>query len=334
MEGQMAKITFIAYNHCMFSGIAGLTDAFSIADLWHQTFERNKPSTPLFEMEIVSPKGKPVVSNRNIRIHPDLDMEDVEKTDLILIPPYLFGVQPLPEELPDILQWITRHYRQHTRIGAICTGVFVLAMTGLLDGKIATTNWQVVKRFGRQFPEVRLKPERVLTEDAGLICSGAVTALYNLALYVIEIFGSEELSRACAKALLVDPSRNTQTPYMITKFWKNHGDQEILKAQEWMAENYTGTISIDDAARYAGLSPRHFKRRFKKATDETPLAYLQQIRVEAAKKKLETTADNIDDITRQVGYEDACTFRRLFKKHTALSPREYRDKFSIRKHRH
>ncbi|MDM8523042.1 helix-turn-helix domain-containing protein [Desulfococcaceae bacterium HSG8] len=325
----MARITFIAYDRCMFSGIAGLIDAFTIADLWHQKFESDEASDahPLFDTEIVSLKGKPVLTNRGIRINPDRGTEDVEDTDMILIPPYLFGVRPLPDEMPDILHWITRHYRQDTRIGALCTGVFILAMTGLLDGKIATTNWQVAKRFRRQFPEVRLKSERVLTEDSGLICSGAVTALYNLAIYVIEIFGSEALSRVCAKAFLVDPGRNTQAPYMITNFWKNHGDREILKAQEWMEDHYADNITIDAAARHVSLSPRHFKRRFKKATDETPLAYLQQIRLEAAKKRLETTTDNIDEITRQIGYEDSSSFRRLFKKYTALSPREYRDKF-------
>ncbi len=331
----MAKITFIAYDGCMFSGIAGLMDALSIADLWHQRFEKDLTShDSLFNMEIVSLNGKPFLTNRNIRIHPDRSMEDVENTDIILIPPYLFGTHPLPKEIPDILQWLIRHYHQNTRIGAICTGVFVLAMTGLLDGKIATTNWQVIKKFRQQFPNVRLKPERILTEDSGLICSGAVTSLYQLALYVIEIFGSESLSCACSKALLIDPSRTTQMPYMLTKFRKKHGDREILKAQEWMKEHHADNISVDEAARYAGLSPRHFKRRFKKATDELPLAYLQQIRLESAKKKLETTSDNIDDITRQVGYEDSSTFRRLFKKYTELSPREYRDKFSVCRNYH
>ena len=331
----MARITFIAYDHCMFSGVAILIDAFSITNLWLQKFGHHPPTAappgvPLLETEIVTPGGAPVIANGGVPIQPDRAMEAVTRTDIILIPPYLFGVHPLPDEMDAILPWLVSHYERDVRVGASCTGVFVLAMTGLLDGRVATTNWQVIKPFRRRFPHVRLKPEHILTEDSGLICSGAVAAQYNLALYLIEVFGSQALSRGCAKMFLVDPSRSTQAPYMSTHFSKRHGDREILKAQYWLEQHYRDSITIDAAARHVGLSPRHFKRRFKKAVDETPLKYLQQIRLEAAKTMLETTADTIGDITRQVGYEDSSTFRRLFKTYTALSPREYRDKFSIR----
>ena len=330
----MPKITLIAYDQCMLSGIASLMDAFSIANSWHAHYGKGGDSQaikpdPLFETEIVTLYGRSVLAEGGIPVAPHRAMEDVESTDLILIPPHLFGVRHRPEEIRDMLDWLVFHHQANVRIGALCTGAFILAMTGLLDDRVATTNWQVAKRFRRQFPQVHLKPERILTEDGGLICSGAVTAMYNLALYVMDIFGSPELVRACSKALLVDPSRTSQAPYMAATFWKSHGDKEILLAQEWMEEAFRENISMEDAARYVGLSSRHFKRRFKKATNETPLNYLQQIRLEAAKKCLESTTDNIDEITRQVGYEDASTFRRLFKKYTALSPREYRDKFAV-----
>jgi transcriptional regulator GlxA family with amidase domain len=330
----MAKITFIAYEQCMFSAIAGLIDAFSISNALHQQSENSNTAgavtvPPLFEMEIVSLGGCDVLANGGIRIQPERAMDEVKETDLILIPPHLCGVQPQMEEMSRLIPWIVRHHQDHARIGAICTGVFILAMTGLLDGKIATTNWQVIESFKRQFPHVVLKPERVLTEQAGLICSGAITAQYNLALYVIECFGSQQLSRGCAKVFLVDPNRSTQTPYMTTTFRKTHGDREILKAQRWLEEHYTDKFTTDDVAGLVGLSPRNFKRRFKKATGENPLRYLQQIRLETAKNRLETTQDNIDDITQQVGYTDSRTFRRLFKQYTTLSPREYRDKFSV-----
>lgn len=330
----MAKITIVAYDRCMYSSIAGLRDAFSISNLWHELFERKRksddlPIAPLFEMETVTWQGKPFKTSCGMRIIPDRAMEEVKNTDLILITPHLLKDQPLPEEIPDLLQWVINQNQNNIRIGAICTGTLILAMTGLLDGKIATTNWQVIKKFKRLFPKVILKSERILTEDSGLICSGAVTAQYNLALYIIEAFGSKDLARICAKTFLVDPGQNTQTPYIITNFRKNHGDQKILKAQHWLEEHYSDNVIIDEVARIVGLGPRHFKRRFKKATDENPLAYLQQIRLEAAKLSLETTTDNIDEITQQIGYEDSSTFRRLFKKFTSLSPRAYRDKFSI-----
>lgn len=153
--------------------------------------------------------------------------------------------------------------------------------------------------------------------------------MYNLALYVIEIFGSDELSHRCSKILLVDHQRKSQLPYMATIFRKNHGDSQILKAQRWFEDNYVSQFTIDDVANVVGLSPRHFKRRFKKATGENPLRYLQQMRLETAKTMLETSLENVEIITQQVGYEDSRTFRRLFKQYTSLSPREYRSRFRV-----
>ncbi|MCP4022197.1 MAG: helix-turn-helix domain-containing protein, partial [Desulfobacteraceae bacterium] len=186
---------------------------------------------------------------------------------------------------------------------------------------------QFTKSLKKQFPKVIVKPEKLITEADGVICSGAATALFSLALYLIEKFGSKELAALTAKSMLIDPNRNSQMPYTVFDLDSFHQDRQIAKAQHWMDANYFRSITISDAAAYVGISPRHFKRRFKKATCETPLTYLQKIRVESAKKMLERTNMNINEITRKVGYEDSSTFRRLFKKYVALSPREYRDKF-------
>ena len=323
----MAKITFLAESGCLFSGIIGLIDAFSIANLWHQSMCAEE-APALFGTEVVTADGKPVLAHGDIPVHPHKSVDAVEKADMILIPPFLPHVEPLPRRLGDLLDWITERYRNRTRIGALCTGVFVLAETGLLNGKIATTNWHFARMFQRRYPKVRLKPERILTEDDGLICSAAASSFFNLGLYIIETFGSPELASVCAKAMLVDPNRDSQAPYVISDFQKDHNDAEILKAQTWMEDNYTESIAIDSVAKQVGISPRHFKRRFKSATGESPLNYLQRVRIEAAKKRLETTRENMNEITWQIGYEDSSSFRRLFKKHTGLSPREYREKFS------
>ena len=329
----MVSITMVAYDGCLFSSLELLADAFTISNLWHKKLREEgsikEPLTePLFETNVVTVKGKPFVTNSGITVQPDAAFEDVKNTDLILIAPYLFGVHEFPEAIQELIVPLTSYYKNDVRIGAICTAAFILARTGLLDGKIATTNWQVTKSFRQEFPKINLKPDRILTEDSGLICTGAATSQYNLALHIIENFGSKELVRTCSKVFLVDPRRITQTPYIITNFKKNHGDEKILQAQRWMEENYVTTITIDSIAQLIGMSPRNFKRRFKSATNETPLAYLHQIRIEVAKKQLEGTKHNIDEITRLVGYEDSGTFRRLFKKMTSLSPREYRDRFS------
>jgi transcriptional regulator GlxA family with amidase domain len=323
----MARMTFLAAEGCLFSGISGLIDAFSIANLWYRALNKGG-SDSLFETEIVTVAGETVRAYGGIRVHPDGALEDVNQTDLILIPAFLPVGEPLTQKVGEISEWLIDRYRRETDIAAMCTGTFLLAESGLLDGKIATTNWQFARRFRRRYPKVHLMMDRILTEEAGLTCTGAATSMYNLALHLIRTFGSEEVASVCAKALLVDPNRDSQAPYLVFSARKNHGDADVLKAQEWMEEHYSDPIPIDAIAGKTGISPRHFKRRFKKATGESPLGYLQNLRMEAAKKRLETTLDNVNDITFQIGYEDSSTFRRLFKRYTGISPREYRDKFS------
>jgi transcriptional regulator GlxA family with amidase domain len=321
----MPKITFLAGIGCLPSSITGLMDAFHIANLWHQAAAGI--SEPLFRSEIVTIDGKPVTCDGCIEIHAHTSIDDFHGTDFLMVPPFIPVVNPLIPNMDRILEFIVDQHRARTPIAAMCTGVFLLAETGLLDHRTATTNWQFAKMFRRRYPKVNLKPEPILTEDSGLICSGAATSIYNLGIYVIERFGSNELAALCSKALLVDPNRCSQAPYIVYHGRKDHGDANIARTQTFMEENYGRNITMDEIAKLACLSPRHFNRRFKQATGESPLAYLQKIRIEVAKKRLETTTDSINDITCQIGYEDSSTFRRLFKKHTDLSPRRYRDKF-------
>ena len=168
----------------------------------------------------------------------------------------------------------------------------------------------------------------MLTEDNGILCTGASTAYLNLCLYLIERFGSAALADRCAKSLLIERHRTRQSPYFVFDFQKNHSDRKILKAQTLMEKKFTGSVSLEALASDLGISSRHFKRRFKKATGISPLAYLQRVRIEAAKTHLETTREPVNQITWQVGYEDSNSFRRLFKKYTGLSPRAYRERFT------
>lgn len=323
----MPKITILASDGCMLSGISGLIDALSIANVWNQALDKQN-STLLFETEIVSIDGKDIHGNGNIRFQADRPISSVDDTDLLIIPPYM----PTPEFFKNhdnvLLGWISNMYQNNARIAALCTGVFMLAETGLLDGKPATTNWQFARYFRRLYPDVRLEIDRILTEEDRLICSGTSTSMFSLILYIVENYGSKELASICSKALLVDPGRESQSPYIMLKFPKDHFDAEILEAQKWMETRYSEAVSIDSIASEVGLSPRHFKRRFKSATGESPLGYLQQVRIEVAKNRLETTLESMNEITWQIGYEDSSSFRRLFKKYTGLSPREYRDKFA------
>lgn len=319
------RMTFLAVDGCLSSGITDLLDMFTIANMWQASLTGNPE--PLFVSEIVTLGGRPVLSSGCIQMLAHRPLENVTATDFVLIPPFM--PLPLPGAIDnaDLRQWLISQHHRRTPVAAMCTGVFLLAETGLLNGKIATTNWQFSRKFQQRFPKVRLHTEHLLTEEDGLLCTGAATSNFNLGLRIISRYGSSELASICAKALLIDPNRESQMPYFIFHQEREHNDGEVRKAQHYLAENFAKPIKIDEVASHVCISPRHFKRRFKQATGYAPVHYLQMVRIEEAKKKLATTLETIEEITRSIGYEDSSTFRRLFKSHTDLSPREYRDKF-------
>ncbi|MGC9195121.1 MAG: GlxA family transcriptional regulator [Syntrophobacteraceae bacterium] len=325
----MAHITLLIYPNCSMSSIFGPMDALAMANLWRQTLERDKKDpAALFSWDLVSVDGNAVMGYGGVSIKPHRALAEVEETDFILLPAFLPPFEFIGNVSEELLAWLQCRYAKHTLIGATCTGTFLLAETGLLNGKTATTNWVYARHFKRLYPEVRLEREKILCVDGGLITSGATTSFLDLCRYLIKKFGSEELAFCCAKSLLVDSGMRSQSPYFIFDFQKNHTDQKILEAQTHMECNLTETFSLDELATDLAISPRHFKRRFKRATGDSPLAYLQRLRIEAAKQKLETTQETVDAITSQVGYEDSNSFRRLFRKLTGLSPREYRERFT------
>lgn len=322
----MAKFVFLAVEGCLFSSIANLIDVFSIANAWHRdTAASDEP--PPFETLIVTANGLPVCASGAIRIQPDGAMTQAGRADVILLPAFPRVIDPSEPDIPSILVWLRDIHRRRIPIAAMCTGAFLLAETGLLDGRKATTHWQYGNSFRRRYPKVHFQRYAILTEDNRLICTGAATAIFNLGLHLIRSFGSGELAARCASAFLVDPHRTSQAPYAVFCSTKHHGDREILKAQQWMEAHYAESIPIDAVAKMVCISPRHFKRRFRKATGESPLAYLQNLRIEAAKDKLANSQANVNEITYMIGYEDSSTFRRLFKKQVGISPRAYRDKF-------
>ena len=325
----MAHITLLAYPNCNMSGIAGTIDALAIANLWYQRgSEPGAERAPLFSWDIVSLDGELVHGSNRIKIQPHCSIHEVNATDFILIPGFIPPLDFIGNVPQEITAWIMHWHGKNTMIGTVCTGTFFLAETGLLDGKVATTNWLFARYFQKLYPNVHLRPEQILTRDGGLICSGASTSFLDLCLYLIETFGSSELADQCARSLLLEPNRRSQSPFVIFDYQKNHVDEKILASQTYMENNFAETISLEALASDLGISPRHFKRRFKSATGDSPLGYLQRIRIETAKQQLETTMETVDEITSQVGYEDSNSFRRLFKKYTGLSPRAYRDRFA------
>lgn len=321
----MKKITILAIRNTIATTVFGPMDVFYQAGrLWNDI--HGHPHHPYFEVEVVSAGGEPVRCLNNMVIQPHRALEEVSATDLILIPS-LINIEKTIKYSRPIIDWLVDHYRQGTSIASVCTGSFFLAETGLLDGRTATTHWGYVDKFRQMYPRVRLKPERLIIDEGDLFCAGALGAGIDLSVYLIEKYCGHEVAVQSSKALIHDMGRNSQAPYSVFPFQKEHSDEAIKVSQDYIEENYAREINFDEISKNLGMSRRTFERRFKNATGDTPLAYLQRTRVEAAKRMLETGSSTFDEICYQLGYENSSHFRELFKKHTRLLPTEYQKKF-------
>lgn len=320
----MKKVTILAMEQAMAASVMGPMDIFCQAGLtWNHIF--GQPPKPRFEVNIVTLDGKATSAFNGATITPHCAAEAVEATDLILIASFA-SYEPL-NHAEQVGKWLRRHRQQGAIIGSICLGTFLLAATGLLDGMTATTHWGFVEEFREHFPQVKLRPDRLITDEGNLLTSGACNSYIDLSLYLIERFCGPEVALECSKTVLHDRGRTSQTPYAVHRFRKEHGDTLILAVQQQLEESCGAAHDVEHLAKKHGMSRRSFERRFKAATGDAPLLYLQRLRVETAKYLLETAAHSFNEIAYQLGYEDSSFFRKVFKKHTGLLPREYRQKF-------
>jgi len=288
--------------------------------------------SPLFNVETASIDGQNVVCTGGLRLTPDKTFEDVCNPQLIVVPGFMFNILGVLPGLTKMIQWLQVQHQQGCYIASMCTGAFVIAEAGLLDGRCATTHWVFSEQFARRFPKVKLQIERTVTDDGQILCSGGSTSGTDLLLHLIRKFSSPQLAAECGKKLLVDVSARSQTPYSCTTFKKNHADGDILKIQIWLEIRIAKNIRMENVASEFGLSMRNFIRRFKEATNQTPIQYLQNLRIEKAKHLLESSQEAFDQITLQVGYEDSNSFRRLFKQRVGLAPSAYRKRFENARH--
>lgn len=292
-----------------------------------------KNHTDKLQCEIVTYDNKPCIGYNGVSIKPTATMQTL-MPDLIVVASSVELVILCCQEhmaiegIEAISTWLNGCHRQGTAIASFCTGSFVLAQSGLLAGKVATTHWRSAELFKRAFPHIQLNSEELIVDNGSIICSGGSMSYIDLSLYLIEREVSREIASDTAKLLVFDPVREKQSQYTSFSAQKDHNDQAILSAQEWLESHFKEKIVIDEIAARVALTPRTFKRRFKQATQETPLSYLQRIRIEYAKGKLERSTQSINNIMWSSGYEDLSSFRQLFKRYTGLTPKEYRYKFA------
>jgi transcriptional regulator GlxA family with amidase domain len=286
-----------------------------------------EPPRREFDVKIVTADGQPITALNSIPVIPTCSMHDVADVDLIVIPSQGFFYDIESEVHRQRVDWMTGWYEKGADLASICAGAFVLASTGLLDGRKATTHWGLANQFRKQFPKVDLRTDLMVTEEERLFCGGGITADLNLSLHLIEKYCGRETALQGSRCMLVDPDRTSQATFAAFIPKKDHEDNEILRAQETIEGGYKENIKMDAVAKQAGMSLRQFNRRFKSATGETAVKYLQHTRVEAAKVLLVTSGRAFDEIATMVGYENVSFFRRVFKSSTGTTPAEFRRKF-------
>lgn len=283
---------------------------------------------PIFDIHLVGLTKETRQTTGLFTVNPDSLINSVDKTDLIIIPA-LFGDQKKAiERNKEFIPWIIEQYRNGAEIVSFCIGSFFLAATGLLDGKQCTTHWRFANDFRKMYPQANLLDDKIMTEDTGIYTSGGAYSYLNLLLYLIEKFAGREAAVLISKAFMIDIDRNSQSPFIMFRGQKEHEDEQIKKAQEFIESNYQDKITVEQLASMLAVSRRNLERRFKKATANTVVEYIQRVKIEAAKMSLETSMENISEIMYKVGYTDTKAFRTTFKKITGLSPIQYRNKYN------
>jgi transcriptional regulator GlxA family with amidase domain len=297
----------------------------------------NSAPAPRFRVTTASVGGGPAVTDQLVSLTPSCALEQVERPDIVFVPA---GGLPLDTLVrtgyvidavmgrnSSIIPWLQRWAAEGAKIAGVCSGVALLAEAGLLDGKRATTHWGLADVYRQRFPNVDWQPEYLITDAGNVFCGGGINSAADLSLYLVERFGSRDLALECARALLIEMPRTWQVAFADIALRKDHGDESVRRAQDWLHLHFRQAVSVDAIAARVGMSPRNFVRRFKDATGHTPLSYIHAIRVTLAKRLLEDGQQTVQEVGQAVGYEDVTFFRGLFKRYTGVCPTEYRTRF-------
>jgi len=287
-----------------------------------------KGKEPVFKIVLAGDTKKKAIVSGSFCVQQHMSIEDVKEADLVIVPALGDDIGMAIKLNKRIIDWVVRRYKEGTEVASLCTGAFILASAGLLNGKQCSTHWSAASVFSNMFPEVNLTIEKIITEEHGVYTTGGAISSMNLVLHLIEKYYNRETSIHCAKVFEIDLDRNNQSGFIIFSGQKKHDDDEIKKAQLFIENNVSDKIIIEKLSSKFSIDRRNFDRRFRKATGNSPLEYMQRVKVEAAKKSLETSRKTINEVMYQVGYSDLRAFREVFKKITGMSPIEYRAKYN------
>lgn len=291
-------------------------------------FLQSSGQKPLFDVVLVGATREVKLNEGRYMVKTDRLLHETRTTDLVIVPALSGDLNKAIEVNSALRTWIVQRYQDGSEVASLCLGAFLLASTGLLDGKNCSTHWGFINEFKRLFPEVNVRDGSVVTEQNRVYTSGGANSYWNLLLYLVEKYTNRPTAILTAKYFAIDIDRQSQSAFAIFKGQKEHNDEAIKTAQAYIEANLDKKITVDELADKAAASRRTFERRFKRATNNTILEYIQRVKIEAAKRGLENTRKSIGEVMDEVGYSDTKTFRIIFKKITGLTPTEYRDKYN------
>jgi transcriptional regulator GlxA family with amidase domain len=282
----------------------------------------------LFNVQLVGLNEEAKTYDRLFSVKPDVSIDQVKKTDLIVIPAVNGEMKEVIAANQDFFPWINKQHQAGSEVASLCVGAFLLASTGLLNGKKCSTHWMAANYFQQMFPEVELVSEKIITDENGIYSSGGASSFWNLLLYLLEKYTDREMAIFVSKYYEIEIDRNTQSTFIMFQGQKEHEDEPVKKAQEFIENNFQDKLSVEQLADMFAIGRRSLERRFKKATSNTVIEYIQRVKIEAAKKQLETGRKTVNEVMYDVGYSDVKAFRTIFKKTTGLSPVDYRNKYN------
>lgn len=289
------------------------------------TFSGKKP---LFNVKLVGMKREIFINDGKFSVHTDKLLKEIKKTDLLVIPALFGNMSDAIKSNKKSLSWIVNQYNNGAEVASLCVGAFLLASTGLLNGKKCSTHWGFQNEFREMFPEVEVQDGSIVTEEDRIYSSGGANSYWNLLLHLVEKYTDRETAILTSKYFAIDIDRESQSAFAMFQGQKNHTDEAIKKAQDYIEQNISEKISVEELANVVSLGKRSLERRFKLATNNTVLEYIQRVKIESAKRSFENSRKNINEVMFDVGYTDTKAFRSTFKKITGLTPVEYRNKYN------
>ncbi len=281
-----------------------------------------------FDVNLVGLAREVMLHQGAYTVHVDQLIPQVENTDLVFLPAINGNIEEVLKANEGFVPWIKKQYGQRAELASLCAGAFFLASTGLLKGRKCSTHWVFADQFRQMFPNVALVDDQVITDEDGIYSSGGANSLWNLLLYIVEKYTGREMAVLAAKYFAIEIDRNSQSPFIIFQGQTEHSDESVRDIQLFIENHYHEKLTVDDLSNQFALARRSLERRFKKATHNTVIEYIQRVKIEAAKKELEKTNKNVNEVMYEVGYSDTKAFRNVFRKITGLTPVAYRNKFN------